>query len=103
MKTETDVKAGALSLATTSTSDMSAAGSCDPNATCTLAANTPLTYPVAIPAGTTAPIAVKIQTAMLNSGLGNQTWTHSMQLTIPANTKAAAYTSTWIYSLVSGP
>ena len=79
--TTTTWTAGALSLATTSTSDLSAAGACDTSVTCT----------------------VKIQTSALNSGLGNQTWTHSMQLAIPANAKAGAYTSTWTYSLVSAP
>ena len=34
--------------------------------------------------------------------MGGQTWTHTMELAIPANAHAGAYTSTWTYSLVVG-
>jgi hypothetical protein len=71
--------------------------------TCTPADNSAVTYPIAIPAGVTAPIAVKIQTAAVDSGLGGQTWTHIMNLALAGNTQVGDYTSTWTYSLTSAP
>jgi hypothetical protein len=41
--------------------------------------------------------------ATANTGLGNETAVATMRLAIPATTFAGSYTSTWTYSLVSGP
>ena len=83
--------------------DTAAVGACDALVTCTVGDDSLVTYPVAIPAATVAPTAIKIQTAALNTGLGGQTWTHSMSLALAGNTKVGSYTSTWTYSLVSAP
>ena len=91
------------SLPTAASSDVSVISGCDVGVTCTLGDNTLVTYPIAIPAGATAPTAIKIQTAAVNSGLGGQTWTHTMALALAGNTKVGAYTSTWTYSLTSAP
>jgi hypothetical protein len=90
-------------LSTVGTTDTGAVGACTVSVTCTLGNNAAITYPVTVPAGTTAPTAIKIQTAALNSGLAGQTWTHTMSLDVPAVALAGAYTSTWTYSLVTGP
>jgi hypothetical protein len=70
---------------------------------CTLGDNSSTAYPVVVPAAATAPTAVKIQTAAVDTGLAGQTWTHTMNLAVPANTKSGTYTSTWTYSLTSAP
>jgi hypothetical protein len=75
---------------------------CDASATCTLATNS-VTYPYVLPAGGTAPTATKMFNAAANTGLGNQTVTPTWRLSVPANTFAGTYTSTWTISLVSGP
>jgi WxL domain surface cell wall-binding len=75
---------------------------CDASATCTLATNS-VTYPYTLPAGGTAPTATKMFNAAANTGLGNQTVTPTWRLSVPANTFAGTYTSTWTISLVSGP
>ena len=76
--------------------------SCDTGATCTTA-STNISFPYTLPAGSTAPTATKIHNAAANTGLGNQTVVATMRLAIPANAYAGSYTSTWTYSLVSGP
>jgi hypothetical protein len=93
---------GSNALPTTAVSDTGATGACDPGVTCTLANNT-LSYPILVPAAATAPTAVKILSAAAGTGMSGQTWTHTMALTVPANARAGQYTSTWTYSLVSGP
>jgi hypothetical protein len=75
---------------------------CDASATCTLATNS-VTYPYTLPAGATAPTATKMFNSAANTGLGNQTITPTWRLSVPANTFAGTYTSTWTISLVSGP
>jgi hypothetical protein len=91
------------SLPTAASSDGAVINGCDTGVTCTPADNSAVTYPIAIPAGVTAPIAVKIQTAAVDSGLGGQTWTHIMNLALAGNTQVGDYTSTWTYSLTSAP
>ena len=101
--TSTTFTAGAKTLATSATTLSSApTAACDSGATCTLATNA-ITYPYGLPAGATAPTATKVFDAAANSGMGNQTVTPTWKLSIPANTLAGTYTSTWTISLVSGP
>jgi WxL domain surface cell wall-binding len=101
--TSTTFTAGSDTLPDTSVTDLSAAGACNAGVTCTLADNSTAVYPVSIPAGTTAPTAVRIQAAAIGTGLSAQTWTHAMNLRVPSNARAGTYNSTWTYSLVSGP
>jgi hypothetical protein len=75
---------------------------CDSGASCSVATSG-VNYPYTLPAGTTAPTATKIFSAAANTGLGNQTVTLGLTLAIPANTFAGSYSSTWTYTLVSGP
>jgi hypothetical protein len=102
--TSTTFTNATLTLPDNSVTDLSSSGACDTNVTCTLADNVAGSSPVTIPsAAVTAPTAVKILNASVNTGMSGQTWTHSMDLAIPANAHAGTYTSTWTYSLVAGP
>jgi hypothetical protein len=90
-------------LSTTATRIQTApTATCDVGATCVLATNG-VSYPYSLPAGTTAPTATKVFTATAGSGLGDQTLTATFTISIPANTYSGSYTSTWTFSLVSGP
>jgi hypothetical protein len=100
--TSTTFAAGALTLPDNIVTDTAASGACNATVTCTLATNS-TSYPLTVPSATTAPTAVKILNSAANTGLGAQTWTHSMSLALLASAKAGAYTSTWTYSLVSAP
>jgi len=75
---------------------------CDAGASCSVATNG-TSYPYSLPAGATAPTATRIFSAASNSGLGNQTITVVFKLSVPASAFAGNYTSTWTYTLVSGP
>jgi len=101
--TSTTFSSGSTHLGISAASDQGASGGCDADVTCTLANNAATSYPVAIPAGATAPTAVRILSAAIGSGSGAQTWTHFMALAVPGNAAAGTYSSTWTYSLVSGP
>jgi hypothetical protein len=84
--------------ATTVTGAASTAGS----GTCNLPTNT-VTYPVTLPAAATAPTAVKVFNAAAATGGGAMTVTLSFQLAVPASAYAASYTSTWTFTIASGP
>jgi hypothetical protein len=101
--TSTTFTDGTHSLANDSVSDVSSSGACDTSVSCVLADNVVGQGAVAIPAGVSAPTAVKIMNASTDKGMGGQTWTHHMALALPANVHAGIYTSTWTYSLVSAP
>jgi len=101
--TSTTFTAGSHSLAPTSvTVPAVPTVACDSGASCTTATNG-VSYPYSLPAGATAPTATKVYSAAANTGLGNQTVTLAFQLAIPASTFAGSYSSTWTYSLVTGP
>ncbi len=78
--------------------------SCDALSECTIAATT-VSYPYTLPAAASAPTATKLFNASANTGMGNQTFTPTWTLAIPAGavSSATAYTSTWTLSLASGP
>ena len=101
--TSTTFAAGSRSLAPTSVTVQAVPTvACDPGASCTVATSG-VSYPYMVPAGTTAPTATKLFSAAANTGLGNQTVTLVFQLVVPANAFAGNYSSTWTYTLVSGP
>jgi hypothetical protein len=75
---------------------------CVAGGTCTNPTNA-ITYPLTVPAGATAPTAVKLFNAALNTGLGRFTITPSINVTIPGNSFAGAYASTLTIAAVSGP
>jgi len=93
-------------LPTTSTTIQSApTAACDTGATGCAPATTTVSYPYTLPAATTAPTATKLFNASASTGMGDQAFTPTWTLAIPANAvaSATAYTSTWTFSLVSGP
>lgn len=71
---------------------------------CTLA-STIVAYPYTLPAAAVAPAPTTVFDALANTGLGEQTFTTTWTLAIPAGALASAtpYTSTWTFSLGSGP
>jgi hypothetical protein len=101
--TSTTFTAGSHTLATTAvTVPAVPTVACDTGASCTTATNL-VNYPYTLPAGTTAPTATKIFSSAANTGLGNQTVTLVLKLSVPASAFAGSYNSTWTYTLNSGP
>jgi hypothetical protein len=70
--------------------------------TCQLPTNAS-TYPVTLPAATVAPAAVKLYDAAATTGVGTSTLSLTFSLAVPTNVRAGTYTSTWTFSLASGP
>jgi hypothetical protein len=62
-----------------------------------------VTYPVAVPAGSTAPTAVKFLNAAAATGMGKFTITPTVSVFVPQNSYAGTYTSTVTLAIVSGP
>lgn len=62
-----------------------------------------VSYPLTLPAGPTAPAAVKLFNAAAATGTGTFTITPTVKVAIPANAYAGSYTSTLTLTLVSGP
>jgi YVTN family beta-propeller protein len=75
---------------------------CIGGAPCT-AATTTVGYPLTLPAGTTAPAAVKVFDASTGSGICDQSAYPVFSLAIPANAYAGTYSSTWTFAIASGP
>ena len=62
-----------------------------------------MSYPLGVPAGASAPTAVKFFNAAADSGMGDFTVTPTVRVTILANAYAGTYTSTVTLAVVSGP
>jgi hypothetical protein len=62
-----------------------------------------ITYPVAVPAGSTPPTAVKFFNAATNGGMGKFTNTPTIGVFVPQDSFAGTYTSTLTIAIVSGP
>ncbi len=86
----------------TSASSISAVSTVCDAGTCT-APTSNITLPVTVPAGATAPAAVKFYNATANTGMGDFTVTPTFKVSIPANTYAGSYSSTVTLSVASGP
>lgn len=93
--------AGAKTLSTTASSMTGVTSSCS-TGTCTNPVNA-ITYPLAVPAATTAPAAVKLFNTTANNGMGRFTITPTIAVSVPQNAFAGAYSSTVTVSVVSGP
>ncbi len=89
-------------LSTGASSLTSVTNACVPGTTCTAPTNS-VTYPVAVPAGTTAPTAVKYFNAATSTGKGKFNNTPSVNVSVPANSDAGTYSSTLTLAAVSGP
>lgn len=60
-------------------------------------------YPVGLPAGTTAPPASKIYNAAATTGRGPTSLAFGLNLAVPASAKIGSYSSTWTFTLATGP
>jgi hypothetical protein len=76
---------------------------CSTESTCTKAVTEGIAYSVTLPAGVIAPTALKLVNAKAETGLGSQVVKSVVTLTVPQSSKVGKYTSTWTYSLTSGP
>jgi hypothetical protein len=92
---------GSKTLPTTATT-LATASSASATGNCSLPTNA-ITYPLTLPAGATAPTAVKLFNAAANTGRGPSTVTFGFQIAALANIYTGTYTSTWTISMVSGP
>jgi hypothetical protein len=100
--TSTQFTTGSFTLASTASTLTGVTNSCVGGSTCTAATNS-IGYPLTVPAAATAPAAVKFFNAAANSGAGKFTNTPTINVSIPANTRAGTYTSTLTLAAVSGP
>jgi WxL domain surface cell wall-binding len=101
--TSTTFSTGGASALSTSASQVTAvSSSCASGTTCTAPTNS-ITYPLTVPAGATAPTAVKLFNSAVNTGLGGFTITPTVGVSVPANTATGTYTSTVTIAVVSGP
>ena len=79
------------------------AAACNTGSTCTLPTNSVSNTNLALPAGATAPTAVKFYNAATATGLGRINANATVSVTVPANTIAATYTSTITVAIAAGP
>lgn len=89
-------------LATSASSVSGVTSSCNAGGSCTAPTNS-ISYPLTVPAGATAPAAVKVFNAAANTGMGRFTVTPTIGVTVPGNAYAGTYSSTVTVAAVSGP
>jgi hypothetical protein len=100
--TSTQFTTGTRTLATSASSMTTVASACNAGSTCTSPTNA-LTLPIAVPAGVTAPTAVKFFNSAANTGMGAFTVTPTVSVTIPGNAYAGSYASTVTVAIAAGP
>jgi hypothetical protein len=100
--TSTQFTTGTRTLATSASSMTTVASACNAGSTCTSPTNA-LTLPIAVPAGVTAPTAVKFFNSAANTGMGAFTVTPTVSVTIPGNAYAGSYASTVTIAIAAGP
>jgi len=88
-------------LSTTATVN-TAASTATTGGNCVMPTNS-IGYPVALPAASSPPTAVKLYNAASATGQGPTNVTLTFGLSVPANTYRGTYTSTWTFAIVSGP
>ena len=76
---------------------------CGTNSTCTLPTNNVTNTNLALPAGPTAPTAVKYVNAANQTGMGTANVNANVSVAVPANAFAGTYSSTVTVSIASGP
>jgi hypothetical protein len=99
--TSTRFAGAGRTLATTSSNLTSVAAVCA--SVCPSNPTNSITYPFAVPAGSTPPAAVKFFNAANSTGIGTFTVTPTIRVAIPANAYAASYTTTLTLTLAVGP
>ncbi len=99
--TSTTLTNGSATLPATSTQVTSGAATAG-TGNCSLPTNT-VSYPVTLPAGTTAPTAVRVYNASAGTGAGPSQLALATTITVPANARAGTYSSTITFTVSSGP
>ena len=100
--TSTQLKtSGGQTLSTTASSIAGVTSSCSVSP-CTNPTNRVI-YPLTVPAGATAPTAVKFYNAAAATGLGTFTVTPTVKVAVPANAFKGTYQSTITLAIASGP
>ena len=86
-------------------SNAAPSASCDAGSSCTLptSGTAPVTYPMTVPANTSAPAAQPLYTADANTGEGAVNLASDWWVAIPSSATPGTYTSTITFSIVSGP
>ena len=86
-------------------SNSAPAASCASGSTCTTPTSTtaPVTYPMTVPANTSAPAAQPLYTADANTGEGAVNLASDWWVAIPSTATPGTYTNTITLSIVSGP
>jgi hypothetical protein len=69
---------------------------------CSLPTNS-VAYPLTLPAAAAPPTAVRLFNAAGGTGSGSATVSLTANVAVPANVRAASYSSTWTFTLSSGP
>lgn len=90
------------SLATSASSVSAVSVACVAGGSCTSPTNA-VTYALGVPAGSTAPSAVKLFSAASTTGMGRFTVTPTVNVNIPGNVYAGTYSSTVTVAVASGP
>jgi hypothetical protein len=100
--TDSTGSASGWNLAGTSTTFKTAGSVVATSATCRLPTNA-IAFPVTLPAAATAPAAVKLFDGGAATGLGASTVTLTFKLSVPPNANNGTFSSTWTFSIASGP
>ena len=100
--TSTQFSTGTKTLPTSISTVTAVTSACMNGGLCTNPTNA-ITYPLAVPAGATAPTAVKFFAAATATGKGVFTVTPTVSVAVPQNAFTGTYTSTLTISVVSGP
>ena len=100
--TSTTFTNGSSKTLPTTATQITAASAATASQNCSLPTNS-IAYPITLPAGTTAPAAAKLYDAAANTGAGPSNVTLTSTLAVAANTFNGTYTSTWTFTIASGP
>jgi Concanavalin A-like lectin/glucanases superfamily/NHL repeat len=100
--TSTQFVSGTKTLPTTALTITRVTTACTAGQTCIVPVNSVNTYPITVPAATTAPTAISYFSANGNTGTGDVTLTVTFSLNIPPGTASGVYTSIATETLVKG-
>ncbi|MCU1389605.1 MAG: hypothetical protein JWL72_2943 [Ilumatobacteraceae bacterium] len=92
---------GGKTLPNTATT-ITAASASAASGNCSMPTNS-ITYPLTLPAATTAPTAASLYNAAVSSGQGPVDVTLTAKVAVPGKARSGAYSSTWTLGISSGP
>jgi hypothetical protein len=100
--TSTTFTSGAGKTLPTTATTVTGASSVAAAGNCTVPVNS-VAYPLTLPAAATAPAAVKLFDAGVASGTGPVSVNLNTSLAVPASASSGSYSSTWTFTIASGP